>query len=107
GQGQWTEGGGVGVVLAPGGYPGPVQTGKAISGLGDAAGLPDVQVFHAGTAARNGRVVTAGGRVLTVTALGRDHDEARNRAYEACSRIDFEGMTYRQDIAAGAMEGTA
>jgi phosphoribosylamine--glycine ligase len=104
---KWAEAACVGVVLASGGYPGPVQTGKPISGLGDAAGLPDVHVFHAGTVARNGRVVTAGGRVLTVTALGKDHDEARNRAYEACSRIDFDGMTYRQDIAAGAMEGAA
>ena len=104
---RWTDAACVGVVLASGGYPGPVQTGKPISGLADAAGLPDVHVFHAGTVARDGRVVTAGGRVLTVTALGKDHDEARNRAYEACSRISFDGMTYRTDIAAGATEGAA
>jgi phosphoribosylamine---glycine ligase len=103
----WAEGACVGVVLASAGYPGPVETGRPISGLADAAGLPQVQVFHAGTVARDGRVVTAGGRVLTVTALGGDHEEARTRAYEACSRINFDGMTYRKDIATHAMEGAA
>ena len=103
----WAEGACVGVVLASAGYPGPVETGRPISGLADAAGLPQVQVFHAGTVARDGRVVTAGGRVLTVTALGKDHEEARTRAYEACSRISFDGMAYRKDIAADAMEGAA
>jgi phosphoribosylamine--glycine ligase len=104
---SWTDEACVGVVLASAGYPGPVQTGLPITGLEDAAALPAVQVFHAGTIARDGRVVTAGGRVLTVTALGRDHDEARSRAYEACSLINFDGMTYRRDIAAGAMQGAA
>ena len=103
----WAEGACVGVVLASAGYPGPVETGRPISGLADAAGLPQVQVFHAGTVARDGRVVTAGGRVLTVTALGKNHEEARTRAYEACSRISFDGMAYRKDIAADAMEGAA
>ena len=103
----WAEGACVGVVLASAGYPGPVETGRPISGLADAAGLPQVQVFHAGTVARDGRVVTAGGRVLTVTALGKNHGEARTRAYEACSRINFDGMAYRKDIAADAMEGAA
>jgi phosphoribosylamine--glycine ligase len=103
----WAEGACVGVVLASAGYPGPVKTGRPISGLADAAGLPQVQVFHAGTVARDGRVVTAGGRVLTVTALGKNHEEARTRAYEACSRINFDGMAYRKDIAADAMEGAA
>ena len=103
----WAEGACVGVVLASAGYPGPVETGRPISGLADAAGLPQVQVFHAGTVARDGRVVTAGGRVLTVTALGKNHEEARTRAYEACSRINFDGMAYRKDIAADAMEGAA
>jgi phosphoribosylamine--glycine ligase len=103
----WAEGACVGVVLASTGYPGPVETGKPISGLADAAGLPQVQVFHAGTVARDGKVITAGGRVLTVTALGKDHDEARSRAYEACSRINFDGMAYRRDIAADATGGAA
>ena len=57
-------------------------------------------VFHAGTAERDGRVVTAGGRVLAVSALGATIAQARDRAYEACSRISFEGMTYRKDVAA-------
>jgi phosphoribosylamine---glycine ligase len=104
---RWTEEACVGVVLASAGYPGPVETGLPITGLEEAAALPAVQVFHAGTIARDGRVVTAGGRVLTVTALGTDHEEARSRAYEACSLIDFDGMTYRRDIAAGAMQGAA
>jgi phosphoribosylamine--glycine ligase len=102
---RWTDEACVGVVLASAGYPGPIETGLPITGLERAAALPAVQVFHAGTIARDGRVVTAGGRVITVTALGRDHDEARSRAYEACSLIDFDGMTYRRDIAADAMQG--
>jgi phosphoribosylamine---glycine ligase len=104
---RWTEEACVGVVLASAGYPGPVETGLPITGLEEASALPEVQVFHAGTIARDGRVLTAGGRVLTVTALGRDHDEARSRAYQACSLIHFDGMTYRRDIAAGAMQGAA
>jgi phosphoribosylamine--glycine ligase len=104
---SWTPEACVGVVLASGGYPGPVQTGLPISGLEDAGAVPGVQVFHAGTVARDGRVMTAGGRVLTVTAMGRDHQEARSRAYEACSLIHFDGMTYRRDIAAGPMQGAA
>jgi phosphoribosylamine--glycine ligase len=89
----------VGVVLASSGYPGPVQTGKPISGLEQAEGMQDVEIFHSGTAARDGRVVTSGGRVLTVTAIGESVQQARGRAYEACSRIQFEGMYCRQDIA--------
>ena len=94
----WTAEACVGVVLASGGYPGSVARGEAISGLDKATRGEGVQVFHAGTATREGRVLTAGGRVLTVSALGHDHQEARRRAYEACSRIRFEGMHYRKDI---------
>jgi phosphoribosylamine---glycine ligase len=101
----WTPESCVGVVLASQGYPGPVDTGKQISGLEDAVGLEGVEVFHAGTVARDGRVVTSGGRVLTVTALGSDLSEARRRAYEACSLIDFDGMHYRKDVAELAAEG--
>jgi phosphoribosylamine--glycine ligase len=64
--------------------------------------MKDVEVFHAGTAIRDGTVVTSGGRVLTVTALGGDLGAARRRAYEACSRISFEGMEFRTDIGARA-----
>ncbi len=87
------------VVIASGGYPAEYRTGVEIHGLGDAEAVEGVLVFHAGTAEREGRVVTAGGRVLAVSALGATAAEARARAYEACSRISFEGMLYRRDIA--------
>lgn len=101
---SWTPQACVGVVLASQGYPGPVDTGRPIGGLEDVIGLETVEVFHGGTVARDGRVMTAGGRVLTVTALGSDLHEARRRAYEACSLIDFDGMHYRKDIAERATE---
>jgi len=88
------------VVLASGGYPGEHRTGFEISGLDAAAEVEGALVFHAGTAERQGRVVTAGGRVLSVSALGGSLTEARTRAYEASSRIAFEGMQHRSDIAA-------
>jgi phosphoribosylamine--glycine ligase len=88
----------VGVVLAAEGYPGKVAAGDAIEGL-DAPTGEGVEVFQAGTArAQDGRVVTAGGRVLTVCALGEGLDDASRRAYEAASRIRFRGMQYRRDI---------
>ena len=93
------------VVLASGGYPGPYETGFEIHGLDAAGELEGVTVFHAGTAERDGRVVTAGGRVLAVSALGPTLRDARARAYQACGRITFEGMQYRRDIAAEAAEG--
>ncbi len=95
---NWTSEACVGVVLASAGYPGTVTTGVAISGLGDASRVDGVELFHAGTSAQDGRVLTTGGRVLTVTALGQDHHDARQRAYEACSRVRFDGMRYRRDI---------
>jgi phosphoribosylamine---glycine ligase len=95
----WSERACVGVVLASGGYPGPYATGAEIEGLPDAEATGSVHVFHSGTAERDGRVVTAGGRVLTVTALGSTPEDARGRAYEACSRIHFDGMRFRTDIA--------
>jgi phosphoribosylamine--glycine ligase len=93
------------VVLASGGYPGAYETGRPIAGLDDAAAVPGAVVFHAGTVEREGRVVTAGGRVLAVTGLGRTVAEARARAYEAASSISFDGMTLRDDIAARAAGG--
>jgi phosphoribosylamine--glycine ligase len=88
----------VGVVLAAEGYPGTVTRGDAIAGLGGSFG-EGVQVFHAGTArAADGRVVTSGGRVLAVCALGSGLDEAATRAYGAVGRISFRGMHYRKDI---------
>ena len=100
---EWDTRAAVTVVLASGGYPGKYETGKLISGLEDAAGLKDVQIFHAGTKRANGEVKTSGGRVLAVTALGKTIEAARARAYEAVSRIHFENSHYRRDIALSAV----
>jgi phosphoribosylamine--glycine ligase len=94
----------VGVVLASGGYPEAFGKGKIISGLDEAAALAGTLVFHAGSAERDGEIVTAGGRVLTVVGSGGTFAEARERAYEAVSRIAFEGMHYRKDIGIRALE---
>jgi phosphoribosylamine--glycine ligase len=102
---HWSEEACVTVVLASGGYPGEYRTGFPIEGLEDAEALEGVVVFHAGTAERQGTVVTAGGRVLAVSALGDSIGDARARAYEAVGRISFEGMHFRTDIAARAAEG--
>jgi phosphoribosylamine--glycine ligase len=96
---DWTTDACVTVVLASGGYPGPYETGFPIAGLESATKLEGVAVFHAGTARRDGRVVTAGGRVLAVSAVGKDLAAARERAYEASALIDFEGKHNRSDIA--------
>ena len=100
---EWDTRVSVTVVLASGGYPGKYETGKPISGLDDAAKLEDVQIFHAGTKCANGEVKTAGGRVLGVTALGSTIEEARERAYDAVSRIHFENCHYRRDVALSAV----
>jgi len=93
------------VVLVSGGYPGSYETGKPIDGLDTASEVEGVRVFHAGTEMRDGRVVTAGGRVLSVTGRGSTTAEARAKAYEAAAHISFEGMRYRSDIAAGVDGG--
>ena len=93
----------VGVVLASAGYPGEVATGQRIDGLEDAASIGGVTIFHAGTAMKDNHVVTAGGRVLTVVAVGDDYAQARSRAYEAVARIRFDGMQYRRDIGLKAL----
>ena len=87
------------VVLASGGYPGKYETGKPISGLQDVEKMADVHVFHAGTKRQNGEIVSAGGRVLAVTALADTVDRARAQAYAAVDRLDFEGRQFRRDIA--------
>jgi phosphoribosylamine--glycine ligase len=97
---RWSPRAAVGVVLASGGYPGTYNRGKPISGLETANMLPDVAVFHSGTALSGGRVVTAGGRVLCATALGETLKAARQRAYEAVEHITFDGAFCRRDIAA-------
>jgi len=93
---EWDRRVALGVVLAAGGYPDDPKKGDVISGLDYKT--DDVHVFHAGTADKDGQVVTAGGRVLCVTALGDSVREAQNRAYEAISQISFDGMQFRRDI---------
>ena len=93
----------VGVVLAAEGYPGQVHTGQPIVGLDAASTMPGVLVFHAGTRSENGRLVTAGGRVLTVVGRGPTYDEAIRRAYDAVGAIRFEGMQFRSDIGRKAL----
>ncbi len=91
------------VVLASGGYPGSARIGDPVHGLEAAAAEPGVVVFHAGTAKdATGAIVTGGGRVLDVTALGSTIGEARRRAYDAAALITWPGMQYRRDIAAAA-----
>jgi phosphoribosylamine--glycine ligase len=97
----------VGVVLASGGYPDRFETGKVIHGLGDSASMDDVRVFHAGVAERDGALVTAGGRVLTVVGGGQDFAAARDRAYAAAGTISFDGMHCRQDIGQRAIPDAA
>jgi phosphoribosylamine--glycine ligase len=97
---RWKPACAVSVVMASGGYPGAIETGKVIHGLDDAARLEGVTVFHAGTASRGGQVVTAGGRVLNVTGVGATFGEAIDRVYAGVETIRFEGAEYRTDIAA-------
>jgi phosphoribosylamine--glycine ligase len=101
---EWDPRPAVCVVLCSGGYPGKYVSGKPISGLEEAEKLADVKVFHAGTKIdERNRVVTDGGRVLGVTALGHDLAAAKARAYEAVKLIEFAGMHYRTDIADKAL----
>ncbi|HSE13636.1 MAG TPA: phosphoribosylamine--glycine ligase, partial [Rudaea sp.] len=100
----WNPQPAIGVVLAAHGYPGTVRTGDAIDGL-DGAFEPGVKVFHAATKVENGKVLSSGGRVLTVCATGADLAQARERAYAAVDRIRFDGMFYRRDIAYRALRG--
>ena len=96
---EWVPEACVTVVLASGGYPGPHKTGFEISGIDEANSLEGVQVFQAGTALDGDKLVTAGGRVLAVSALGDTYADARSRAYKAADMIDFEGKHVRRDIA--------
>jgi phosphoribosylamine--glycine ligase len=99
---KWKPRSAVCVVLASGGYPGSYEKGKAISGLEKPG--EDVMVFHAGTAFKEGEIVTDGGRVLGVTASGADIPSAIKRAYEAVEKIHFEGMHYRTDVGRKALK---
>ncbi len=104
---RWRPEPAVCVVMASGGYPGAHEKGKVISGLGAAARLKDVVVFHAGTAMAGGKVVTDGGRVLGVAALGKDVPEAMARAYRAVEKIRWDGVHYRTDIGRKALGRTS
>ncbi|HWR59438.1 MAG TPA: phosphoribosylamine--glycine ligase [Thermodesulfovibrionales bacterium] len=101
---KWRPESSVCIVIASKGYPGQYDKGKVIRGLDEVKGQKDVFVFHAGTSFDDGDVVTSGGRVLGVTALGADISEARDNAYSATRKIHFEGMQYRKDIAERALK---
>jgi len=101
---EWEDRASVCVVIASGGYPGSYEKGKVISGLQEAAKVRDTFVFHAGTTLKEGKVVTNGGRVLGVTALGSGIQEAIQRAYEVVAKISWEGAYYRKDIGQKALQ---
>ena len=101
---RWAPGASACVVASSGGYPGSYKTGLPITGLTAAAQVPGVQVFHAGSAVADGQVLTAGGRVLGVTAAADSLSEALARAYQAMAEIAFEGMYYRRDIGHRALK---
>jgi phosphoribosylamine--glycine ligase len=100
---EWHNRAAVCVVLAASGYPGTPVKGTPIAGLEELARQDELVVFHAGTAAGPGGIVTAGGRVLGVTGIGETLEAARDRAYAGVRRISFDGMHYRSDIAARAL----
>lgn len=103
---SWRDEWAVAVVLTSAGYPGSYEKGKVITGVEDADALDGVTVYHAGTAVTDtGELVTSGGRVLAVTALGDTFEAARDLAYAACEKIDFEGKTLRRDIGLKALRG--
>jgi phosphoribosylamine---glycine ligase len=105
---DWKPGASACVVMASGGYPGSFETGKTISGLAEAAALPDVAIFHAGTKREGDSIVTSGGRVLGVTATAPTLKQAIAKAYEGVGKIHFDGAHYRTDIGAkGTIEAAA
>ena len=95
---QWSNNWSIGVVMASKGYPGKYQKGFPITGIENAEKDPNIVVFHAGTDIKNGKLITAGGRVLTVTATASTLLEAKERVYKAIEKIHFEGAHYRKDI---------
>jgi phosphoribosylamine--glycine ligase/phosphoribosylformylglycinamidine cyclo-ligase len=100
---RWRSGHTVCIVQASAGYPGSYVTGERIQGAEQVASFPDVSVFQAGTKIENGELITAGGRVLALTAYGPDLSTARRRAYDAVNQIGFAGVHYRNDIATGGI----
>jgi len=101
---RWSPGAAACVVASSAGYPGSYKTGLPMTGLDEAARVPGVEVFHSGSALRDGQLVTAGGRVLGVTAAAASLKEALDRAYQALAEIHFEGMYYRRDIGHRALK---
>ena len=104
---RWKPEACVSIVMASRGYPASSSKGDVISGLSEAAALPDVTVYHAATAVHGHDIVTSGGRVLAVSALGAHFADARERAYGALARISFAGMQSRPDIAERAVRAQA
>ncbi len=102
---RWHSGSAVCVVLASEGYPASPATGRTISGLAEAAACDRVAIFHAGTAVRDGRLVSAGGRVLSIVGIGPDLPDARTRAYRAAEIVHYEGKIFRRDIGARQVRG--
>jgi phosphoribosylamine--glycine ligase len=94
----WSDKWSIGVVMASKGYPGKYEKGKVITGIEEAEKDPDIVVFHSGTDIKDGKLVTNGGRVLTVTATGDSLKEAKEKVYKAVEKIHFEGAHYRKDI---------
>ena len=101
---EWAPGFSVCVVLVSGGYPGKYEKGKKITGIAEAEKLPGIKVFHAGTALKGGELVTNGGRVLGVSAVGTTLQGALDQAYQAVKLIKFEGMQYRTDIGQASLK---
>jgi phosphoribosylamine--glycine ligase len=104
---RWSRGASACVVASSAGYPGSYKTGSLISGLGAAAHVPGVQVFHSGTARLGNQLVTSGGRVLGVSASAASLEDALDRAYQAMAEIQFEGIYYRRDIGHRALKRTS
>jgi len=102
---EWDTRPAVCVVMASGGYPDDYEKGKVITGIEDAETDKDVKVFHAGTAEKDGKIISTGGRVLGVTGLGNTIADAKTKAYEAVAKIKFEKAYYRKDIADKAITG--
>jgi phosphoribosylamine--glycine ligase len=102
---RWSPGASACVVASSSGYPGSYQTGFPITGLGAAARVPGVQIFHSGSTLVGGQLLTAGGRVLGVTAAAASLDEALAKAYETMAEIHFDGVYYRRDIGHRALKG--
>lgn len=103
---KWKAGSAICVVMTSGGYPGSYEKGKVIHGLNNVIKIKNMMVFHAGTLKKNGKIVTSGGRVLGITALGSDIHKAVSKVYEAVELIKFEGAHYRKDIAYQALNYT-